>query len=122
MNIYTTRFSCNLNINITDTISFNILNYDSGSIIVEIKINDTKIIYHSVHLETWFEKFVYFEILNELPLWSYIIYRDQTSITSTFLTQTFFLCKCFSQLFSSFRQKKISAKAARKMLMKLTTE
>jgi len=85
MNIYTTSFSCNINLSTNDTITFNILNYDNGNIIIEIKINDTKIIYYSLHLESWFEKFVYFEILNESPLWSYIIYRDQTSFTSTFL-------------------------------------
>ena len=86
MNIYTTRFSCDLNISKDDNILLKLLNYDNGIIIVEIKINNKKIIYHSVHLESWFEKFVYFEILNELPLWSYKMYYNTTTNLIKILT------------------------------------
>jgi SNF2 family DNA or RNA helicase len=83
MNIHTTSFSCNLNLSKDDNnILFKLLNYDSGNIIVEIKVNDKRTIYHSVQLESWFERFVYFEILNELPLWSYRIYHDPVSLSA----------------------------------------
>lgn len=79
MIIHTTSFSCNLNPTKKDNIILKLLNYDNGTVIIEIKLNDKKTIYHQIYLESWFEKFVYFEILNELPLWSYKIYHDPIS-------------------------------------------
>jgi SWI/SNF-related matrix-associated actin-dependent regulator of chromatin subfamily A3 len=85
MNIHTTVFSCNVIVNKDDNITYKLINYDSGSIVVEIKINETKIIYHSLHLESWFERFVYSEILNDLPLWSYKIYSEKILAISRYL-------------------------------------
>jgi len=88
MNIYKTSFVPNLSfgINKNDILTFKLLNYDCGSIIIEIKINNEKekekITYYSLHLDSWFEKFVYFEILNELPLWSYKIYNEPPQFPS----------------------------------------
>ena len=79
MNIHTTIFKSNLTLNTNNTIIFKLLSYDNGTITIEIKINNKKTIYQSIHLDLWFEKFVYFEILNDSPLWSYKIYDEQIS-------------------------------------------
>ena len=81
MKIYTTSFFCNSDFNNNNNISFDLLNYDCGNIMVEIKLNKKKI-YQLVHLDSWFEKFVYFEILNNSSLWSYKIYNDTINIRS----------------------------------------
>lgn len=83
MNIYKTQFICHLEHNLNDNITLKLLNYDNGNLTIQIKINSDKTLFRSIQLETLFEKFVYFEILNEIPLWSYKIYNDDiTDITS----------------------------------------
>jgi len=81
MKIYTTNILCNSNFN-TINATYDLLSYDCGNIILEIKLNEKKKVYQTVHLESWFEKFVYFEILNNSPLWSYKIYNDPNNLRS----------------------------------------
>lgn len=75
MNIFKSTFTCNLGTLRGNNMTYKLINYDNGNIIIEVKLNEKKTIYHTVYLDSWFEKFVYFEILNDLPLWSYKIYE-----------------------------------------------
>jgi SNF2 family DNA or RNA helicase len=79
MNVWKSSFSCNLVVGKDDPIKFQLINYDNGNITIEICVGDKKPIYHSAYLESWFEKFVYFEILTNSPLWIYDIYCDRVS-------------------------------------------
>lgn len=70
MKVWTTVFIFNKQFKIDENHEFKLLSYNEGSIIVEIKY-DNKISYQHVILESWFEKFVFFEIINDVPLWKY---------------------------------------------------
>ena len=72
MKVYTSIISQSL-VRSTNNKTYKIISYNDGSIIIQIKLNN-KIYYHTVTFEDWFEKLVYFEILNDSPLWRYKIY------------------------------------------------
>ena len=62
--------SFNSCIPINNTFTYKIISYQNNLIYIEISgLNKKK--NQTYHLENMFEKFVYFEIINDSPLWSY---------------------------------------------------
>ena len=86
MNIFTTRISWCGNFTFTrlHNFTFKLISYDSGSIFLEIKTEENKF-YYNYGLDTWFEKFVYLEIINGSQLWNYTISHDPIINESRFI-------------------------------------
>ena len=62
MNIFKSTFTYTLGTLRGNNTTYKLINYDNGNIIIEIKLNEKKTIYHTIYLDSWFEKFVYFEM------------------------------------------------------------
>jgi SWI/SNF-related matrix-associated actin-dependent regulator of chromatin subfamily A3 len=75
MEVFKTNFYFDKNINITNE-NTKILSYNNYYIYLNI-VDGAKSLFHKVNLDSVLEKFVFYEIINNSPLWSYNIEKLQ---------------------------------------------